>query len=193
MLTDAEKKSRGQALAEAFFFRADQELWQSLREKLNREERVKAFETVIGIRDTQVVHCLVDAGFDLSTAMAFVWAPAMFVAWADGEADHLEKEIILDRLPSKGVSPDATSMIIQHEWFTNPPSSDLWQLWVDFASDFLRNWKVEDREAVSNEILNLCRDVADASVGFLGFLKMSQLEVEAIDRVASALNRISDC
>jgi hypothetical protein len=84
-------------------------------------------------------------------------------------------------------------MIIQHEWFTNPPSSDLWQLWVDFASDFLRNWKVEDREAVSNEILNLCRDVADASGGFLGFLKMSQLEVEAIDRVASALNRISDC
>jgi hypothetical protein len=193
MLTDVERRNRGQALAEAFFFRADQELWRLLREKLNREETIQKFETVIGIRDTKVVHCLVDAGFDLSTAMAFVWAPAMFVAWADGEADHLEKEIILNHLPSKGVSPDATSLIIQHEWFTNPPSSDLWQLWVDFASDFLRNWSVDDRKAVSNEIINLCRDVAEASGGFLGFLKMSQLELEAIERVASALKRISDC
>ncbi|MFN7876343.1 MAG: hypothetical protein ACK5PB_13570 [Pirellula sp.] len=192
MLTDLERKSRGQSLAEAFFFRADQELWQSLREKLNREEKIHAFATVIGVRDSKVVHCLVDAGFDLSTAMAFIWAPAMFIAWADGEADHLEKEIILKHLPSKGVSPDATSMIIQHEWFTSPPSSDLWQLWVDFASDFLKNGSVEDREAVSNEIINLCRDVAEASGGFLGFLKMSQLEVETIDRVASALKSIGD-
>jgi hypothetical protein len=192
MLTDAEKKSRGQALAEAFFFRADQELWRSFREKLNREETIQKFETVIGIRDSKVIACLVDAGFDLSTTMAFVWAPAMFVAWADGEADQLEKEIILNHLPSKGVSRDATSLIVQHEWFTSPPSPDLWQLWVDFASDFLRNGKVEDREAVSNEILNLCRDVADASGGFLGFLKMSQLEVEAIERVARALKRIGD-
>ncbi|MCU0711613.1 MAG: hypothetical protein MUC43_06105 [Pirellula sp.] len=192
MLTIAEKNGRGQALAEAFFFQADQELLQSLREKLNREEKIQAFERVIGIRDSKVVNCLVEAGFDLSTAMAFVWAPAMFVAWADGEADQLEKEIILNRLPSKGVSPDATSMIIQHEWFTNPPSPELWQLWVDFASSFLQNQSPEEREAVSNEIVNLCRDVADASGGFLGFLKMSQLEIETIERVAAALERIGD-
>lgn len=192
MLTVAEKNVRGQALAEAFFFQADQELLQTLREKLNREEKIQAFERVIGIRDSKVIDCLVDAGFELSTAMAFIWAPAMFVAWADGEADQQEKEIILNRLPSKGVSPDATSMIVQHEWFANPPSSELWQLWVDFASSFLKNRSPEERAAISNEIINLCRDVADASGGFLGFLKISQLEIETIERVSTALKQMGN-
>lgn len=103
MLTEAQKQSRGHTLTEAFFFRMDQELIESLRIKLSREEKINAFQTVIGLRNPKVVEGLIDAGFDLSTATAFIWAPVVFVAWADGKADPLEKKTILEALPNKGV------------------------------------------------------------------------------------------
>ncbi len=40
MLTEVQKQSRGQALAEAFFFRMDRELIASLTNKLDREEKI---------------------------------------------------------------------------------------------------------------------------------------------------------
>lgn len=190
MLTEAKKQNRGKALAEAFFFRADQELWWALREQLSREEKIKAFETLIGIRDSEVVGCLIDAGFDLSTAMSFIWAPAIFVAWADGEADDVEKRLILESLRSKGISFEASSHMIEHEWFAARPKDDLWKLWSDFANEMLGNFTEEDRSAIRNEIVSLCKDVAQASGGIFGFAKSSPAELEAIARIESALQSI---
>jgi len=190
MLTEAKKQNRGQALAEAFFFRADQELWWALREQYSREEKIKAFETMIGIRDSSVAECLIDAGFDLSAAMSFIWAPAIFVAWADGEADDVEKRLILDTLKSKGISFEASSNMIEHEWFATRPKEDLWKLWAEFANEMLGSLSEEDRSAIRNEILSLCKEVAQASGGIFGFAKSSPAELETIARIESALQSI---
>ena len=191
MLTEVKKLNRGQALAEAFFFRADQELWCELRERLSREEKIKAFETLIGIRDSSVVECLVDAGFDLSAAMSFIWAPAMFVAWADGQVDDAEKQTILESLRTKGVAVNSPSNILEHEWFAMPPKEELWSLWVDFAREMLSGFRDDDRAAISKEIVSLCHEVARASGGLFGFAKASAAELEAIARIESALQTIS--
>jgi hypothetical protein len=87
-----------------------------------REEKIGSFQAVTGIRDRTIVESLVDAGFEMSTLTAFIWAPVVFVAWADGNADQLEKAAILDALPNKGLSREIASMMIAHEWFANHPT-----------------------------------------------------------------------
>lgn len=58
---------------------------------------------------------LVDAGFEMPTLTAFIWVPLVFVAWADGNADALEKKAILDVLATKGFAPQtaARTMILR--------------------------------------------------------------------------------
>jgi tellurite resistance protein len=191
MFTEVQKQNRGKALAEAFFFRMDRELIASLSRKLDREEKIRSFGAMTGIQDPKIVECLVDAGFELSTLTAFIWAPVVFVAWADGNADQSEKIAILHALPSRGVSQEVASMMIAHEWFANCPTEELWQLWEEFAAASLAGINIDEREGLTDEIVNLCYVVAHASGGFLGFGKVSQSESEVIDRVITSLKAIA--
>ena len=91
MFTESLKTNRGKALEEAFFFRMDQELIELLGRKLQRDEKIKSFAEATGIQDVKRLESLVDAGFEMPTLTAFIWVPLVFVAWADGNADAMEK------------------------------------------------------------------------------------------------------
>jgi hypothetical protein len=189
MFTEAQKQSRGVALAEAFFFRMDRELIESLSRKLDREEKINSFQAVTGIQDKAIVESLVDAGFEMSTLTAFIWAPVVFVAWADGNLDALEKAAILDALPNKGLSREMASMMIEHAWFSNRPTEELWRVWEEFANATLSSVPSHEREALMDEIVDLCYEVAHASGGLLGIGKVSHSESDAIDRVIATLKQ----
>jgi hypothetical protein len=45
----------------------DQEFVAMLCKELDRDEKIRPFEAVTGLRDDKVIECLVDAGFELST------------------------------------------------------------------------------------------------------------------------------
>lgn len=107
-----------------------------------------------GIQDKVIVESLVDAGFEMSTLTAFIWAPVVFVAWADGNLDALEKAAILDALPNKGLSREMASMMIEHAWFTNRPKEELWRVWEEFANATLSSVPSHEREAGMDEIVD---------------------------------------
>ncbi len=102
MLTQSSKPTRGKALEEAFFYRMDQELIDLLSKRLQRDEKIRLFANATGIRDRKRLESLVDSGFELSTLTAFIWVPLVFVAWADGNADELEKKAICEVLTNRG-------------------------------------------------------------------------------------------
>lgn len=193
MFTEAQKQSRGEALAEAFFFRMDRELIESLSRKLDRDEKISSFQAVTGIQDKATAESLVDAGFEMSTLTAFIWAPVVFVAWADGNLDPLEKAAILDALPNKGLSRDMASMMMEHAWFTNRPTEELWRVWEEFANATLSTLPAHEREGFMDEIVDLCYEVAHASGGFLGIGNVSQPESDTIDRVIATLKQNTNC
>ncbi len=181
--------SRGKALEEAFFFQMDQELIEQLRKRLQREEKLRSFGNVTGIRDEKHLEALVDAGFELSTLTAFIWVPLVFVAWADGNADELERKAILDVLQSKGISEQTATMMVDHPWFRHSPAEKLWQTWEEFAIATLEGLDPTSRAELIDEIINLCYVVARASGGYLGIGKVSQSETDVIDGVIRSLGR----
>ena len=80
-------------------------------------------------------------------------------------------------------------MMIAHEWFASRPTEKLWQVWEEFVTATLSSVPAHEREALMDEIVDLCYVVAHASGGFLGMGKVSQFESDAIDRVIATLKR----
>lgn len=189
MLSRTNKPTRGKALEEAFFFRMDQELISELSKDLQRSEKIQSFANATGIRNKKHLESMVDSGFELSTLTAFIWAPLAFVAWADGNADELEKQAILDNMVSKGILQSTASMMIAHEWFYQRPTEDLWKIWEDFMATTLANLSPRIRNELSDEIVGLCHVVAHASGGFLSLGKISGAETAIINRVIDSLHR----
>lgn len=189
MLTQSIKQTRGKALEEAFFYRMDQELIELLRKSLQRDEKIRLFASATGIRDRKRLESLVDSGFELSTLTAFIWVPLVFVAWADGNADELERNAIFDVLTNKGISQETASMMIAHEWFRQSPNEDLWRTWEEFAATNLASLTPPIRNELIDEIAALCHVVAHASGGFLRVGSISESEANIIDRVLRALQQ----
>jgi hypothetical protein len=192
MLTQSNKPTRGKALEEAFFYRIDQDLIELLSKNLRRDEKMRSFANATGIRDKKRLESLVDSGFELSTLTAFIWAPLAFVAWADGNADELEKKAIFDVLTGKGISQETASMMIAHAWFRQSPNKELWGIWEEFSATTLASLKPGIRNELIDEIVGLCHVVAHASGGFMRLGRVAPREIEVIDRVIESLHRCAE-
>jgi hypothetical protein len=186
MLTQSTQPTRGKVLEEAFFYRADRELSELLSKRLQREEKLRLFANATGIRDQKHLERLADSGFELST-LHFIWVPLILVAWADGNAEKLEKKAIADILASKGISRETISRVIAHDWFCKKPTEELWEIWAEFSAATSANLNSSVYNELIDEIVRLCRLVADASGGFMGLGKISVTETQAIDRVIRTL------
>ena len=188
MLTQSTQPTRGNVSEEAFFYRVDRELSQVLSKRLQREEKIRLFANATGIRDQKRLERLADSGFELSTPY-FVWVPLILVAWADGNAEKLEKEAIAGILASKGISKETISRVIAHDWFRKKPTEELWEIWAEFSAATSASLDPSMYDDLMNEIVRLCRLVADASGGFMGIRKISTAETQAIDRVIRTLQQ----
>lgn len=186
MLTQSTQPTRGEVLEEAFFYRVDRELSELLSKRLQREERYRLLANATGIRDRKHLSQLVDSGFELST-LHFVWVPLILVAWADGNAENLEKKAIADILASKGISRETIARVIAHEWFCKKPTEELWEICAEFSAATSASLNSSIYNELVDEIVGLCRLVAEVSGGLMGLGKISATETQAIDRVIRTL------
>jgi uncharacterized tellurite resistance protein B-like protein len=188
MLTQSAQPTRGKVVEEAFFYKVDRELIELLSERLQREEKLRLLANATGIRDQKHLELLADSGFELST-LHFIWVPLILVAWADGNAEKIEKQAIADILVSKGISQETISRVIAHDWFRKKPTEELWEIWSEFSAATSASLNPSIYNELIDEIVRLCRLVADASGGFMGLGKISTTETQAIDRVMRTLQQ----
>ena len=186
MLTQSTQPTRGKVLEEAFFYRVDRELGEMLGKRLQREEKIRLLANATGIRNQKHLELLADSGFEFST-LHFVWVPLILVAWADGNAEKLEKEAIAGILASKGISQETIARVVSHDWFCKKPTEELWEIWAEFSAATSASLNPSMYNELIDEIVRLCRLVADASGGFIGLGKISATETRAIDRVIRTL------
>ena len=188
MLTQSTQPTRGRVLEEAFFYLADRELSERLSKRLQREEKIRLFANATGIRNQNHLELLVDSGFELST-LHFIWVPLILVAWADGNAEKLEKEAVADILARKGISEETISRVIAHDWFRKKPAEELWEIWAEFSAATSASLNPAIFNELIDEIARLCRLVADVSGGFMGLGTISATETQVIDRVIRTLRQ----
>lgn len=189
MLTDLTKSHRGKALEEMFFFKMDMELIHRLNKQQQKESILKAIAEAIGAGAGPLTSRLTELGIKESWLAAFLWVPAVFVGWADGSLDEIEKRQLCEGLKQKGISENSLAILRNSHWFNQKPGEELWNTWHEFASYVLTESESQDRKHLVVSVLRLCNLVAQASGGVLGVGRVSKEEMEIIDRVTAILHR----
>ncbi len=113
--------------------------------------------------------------------------PAIFVAWADDNADDLECETIMKAAKERGISGDGLAVQLLETWLKKRPPRSLWETWKRYAHAVGESLSESASGTLSSEVLRLATTVAESSGGVLGFGKISNREQEVLDEIKEAM------
>jgi cytochrome P450/tellurite resistance protein len=142
------------------------------------------------MKRTDLINAMTELGIGKDNHRAVALLPLVYVAWADGTVQSSERALILRIAGEKGwVGADGSALL--ERWLTQAPSAEH----VELGLKVLRAMADQERGAGSSltthglkGLLKLCRDVASAAGGYLGFADpISAEEAQALERIAGAL------
>lgn len=162
---------------------ARRRLRESLEDNARHLEQDAAVATALATDDHELAAKIRKLGFDGDNAKVFDILPLVHVAWADGAIQRGERTAILKILTGRGIAvgtePFRTIEALLEE---RPPESFMRQ-----SLALLRS-VVASRGGGSDEIVDLCMQVAAASGGILGFgTRIGDAEKELIAAISVEL------
>lgn len=184
-------KERERGEEEAFFRGRDAKLIEKLRENARLEEIVAALAENLRVQNPELLRRAVALGITLSTGPAFLLAPLVQVAWAEGEVIDRERETVLRLARAEGVEDDSPAQVQLLEWLRNRPADAVFDTALAVIKAGLSTLPPDQREEQIARVLRGCREVAKASGGLAKTLGVgrgvSTEERSAVDAVAAAL------
>jgi len=174
-------ESRERAEEEVYFRQQDARLIAKLRQKAQLSEIAHALAEKLQADEPTLLERIQKLGVTLDTGSAFILAPLVEVAWADGSVSHAEREAILRIARQRGITPQSGDHRKLLEWLDHRPSGEIFQTSVEairIGLSVLPPAEMEERIAV---MIKACEDVAHAMGGITGLLKH---EGVARDKVA---------
>ncbi len=187
-------KERERAEEEAFFRNRDSKLIQKLRENARLEEIVHALAEELQVDNPELLKRVTAVGIDMRTGPAFLLAPLVQVAWAEGEVTDREREVVLRLAGVRGVEDGSPAHALLLEWLRNRPTEDLFETAIEVIRVGLSKVPADLREERLTGILRACHEVSEASGGglarALGLASgTSGEERKVLDILAAALRR----
>lgn len=158
-------KERERALEEGYFRAQDAKLIEKLREDARLEEIVMALAEQLQVNNPELLRRVIALGVTLNTGPAFLLAPLVQVAWAEGKVTDRERDTVLRLAAARGVevgSPAHTQLL---KWLQERPSDDLFDTAMEVIRSGLALLPPEEREERLKRIVQACHEVAEASGG----------------------------
>ena len=161
------------------------------REQLRREKELAALQqeerqniaSNLNTSDEIAAEALA-LGFDAETARVLPLMPLIQVAWADGSVSGAEERSVTELAESRGIEEGSAAHQFLKRLLLERPSD----LFFERVNRVLMHMVAADPDSwVKKSIPELCREVAEASGGFLGVFgsKISEEEQTLIDDLAS--------
>lgn len=176
---------RGQALADEFFHRVDEELRAQLRESMIREKEKERLAAATGFENDELLDHLLDAGFQSATVAALALVPAVLVAWADGEVTPQERQAVMHAALHRGFERQPSAFYLVEAWLRNRPPKSLWKLWKEYAQALYASMSPAMARVLAQEILRPARAVAEASREMVASSNVCKEEQAILDEVES--------
>lgn len=168
------------AQEETYFHKKDQALVEAMRLKLKREQDADAIKAETGITDDALLARLAELGVERETIPVLHLAPLIQVAWADGEIQGAERDLLNEAADATGVTGPARKKL--DELLEARPSD----AWFDAALDFIRHMlaALPDSQATAarDNLEDLAWRVADAAGGVFGLWGRVEDEEKAVLR-----------
>ena len=183
---------RERGMEAAYFRELDAKLLQKLRETAKLEEIAAALATKLGADHPKLLRQIRDLGATPGTGSAFLLAPLVQVAWAEGKVSELERQTVLRLAEDRGVEPASPAHAQLVEWLRERPSDATFDVALAVIKVGLSVLPPAEREERVRRIIEACHEVAKASGGglarLLGLSIGVQAEEEALlDTIAARL------
>ena len=118
-------KERERSLEEEYFRKHEAKLIEKLRERGKVEEIVEALAMKLQIDDPALLRRIMALGVTLDTGAAFLLAPLVQVAWAEGGVTDREREKILRIAAERGIDTSSPAYTQLQAWLNTPGRRDL--------------------------------------------------------------------
>jgi hypothetical protein len=184
-------KDRERAEEEAFFRGRDAKLIEKLRENAKLEEIVALMAENLQVQNPELLRRVTALGINQSTGPAFLLAPLVQVAWAEGTVTDRERETVLRLAGARGVEDGSPAQAQLLEWLRNRPANAVFDTALEVIKAGLATLPPDEREERIARIVNACREVSEASGGLAKALGVgsgvSTEERSVLDVVTAAL------
>jgi hypothetical protein len=158
-------KERGRSFEEEYFRKHDAQLIEKLRERGKVEEIVEALAVKLQIDDPALLRRIMALGVTLDTGAAFLLAPLVQVAWAEGGVTDREREKVLRIAVDQGVDTSSPAYTQLQAWLRTRPADAIFDTAVEAIKRGLSVLTPAERADRIKRIVDACREVASASGG----------------------------
>jgi tellurite resistance protein len=148
-----------------FFRRWDEELIKKLRERAHLEELSKALAEKLQVDDPGLLQRIVALGVTTDTGPAFLLAPLVQIAWAEGKVSAEEREVIHAIARERGIADGSPAHAKLLEWLRTRPADELFEVSEASIRTGISVLPPAERDARIKEMVAACRRVAAASGG----------------------------
>ena len=182
---------RERALEDEYFHKEENALLEKLRERGKLEEIAEALAKKLEVEDPDLLHRIIGLGVTLDTGPAFLLAPLVQVAWAEGKVSEREHETVLRLARERGLEETSPAYAQLVEWLRVRPVDALFDTAVKAIKTALAVLAPEERDERIGRIIDACRQIAEVSGGLaklLGLSSGASLEEESLlDAIAATL------
>ena len=184
-------KERERSLEEEYFRTHDAKLIEKLRERGKVEEIAEALAVKLQIDDPALLRRIMALGVTVDTGPAFLLAPLVQVAWAEGEVTDREREKVLRIATERGIDPSSPAYAQFQGWLRKRPADAIFDTAVEAIKTGLSVLTPAERADRIKWIVDACREVASASGGLGRLLGLgtgvSSEEESILDAMAATL------
>jgi hypothetical protein len=182
---------REKALEESYFREQDAHLLGKLRQKANLDEIAIALRDKLQLDNPDLLLRVRELGITAETAPAFLLAPLVQVAWAEGKVGKQEQSLVLRLAQRRGVEEDSPAYHQLAEWLRVRPPDNFFDTALEAMKVGFAVLPAGERAERIKEVVHACQEVAEASGG-LGRLMglgdgVSRTEASMLDQITQTL------
>ena len=167
-------KERERAQEEGYFRAQDAKLLEKLREDARLEEIVLVLAEQLQVNNPELLRRVIALGVTLDTGPAFLLAPLVQVAWAEGNVTDRERDTVLRLAAARGVEVGSPAHAQLLKWLQERPANDLFDTAMEVIRGGLALLPQEEREERLKRIVQACHEVAEASGGLAKVLGLGR-------------------
>lgn len=184
-------RDRERAEEEAYFRQEDARLIEKLRQKAQFSEIAHALAEKLHADEPTLLERIKELGVTLDTGSAFVLAPLVEVAWADGDVSHAERDAILLIAKQRGVEPGSADHRQLLDWLARRPSDEIFRTALEAIRIGISVLPPEESEQRIAAMIKACEDVAKAAGGLSGLLHLEGISYDEGTTIAAIRHHLA--
>lgn len=182
---------RERAEEAVYFHREDAALIAKLRQHAQLSEIAHALAEKLHADEPELLERIKRLGVTLDTGAAFILAPLVEVAWADGDVNHYERDAILQIARRRGIVPGSADHRQLLEWLAHRPPDELLRTALEAIRIGLSVLPPDEAEQRVSAMIKACEDVANAAGGLDQLLHLKGMTREEGAVIASIRQQLA--